>query len=53
MPELPDVTVYVERLDELLTGKRLKIIRIKGPFLLRSVEPRPVAFVEQQDTPRG
>ena len=42
MPELPDITVYVERLDVLLTGKRLEVIRIKGPFLLRTVEPRPV-----------
>ncbi len=42
MPELPDVTVYVERLAALLAGKRLQRLRIGSPFVLRSVEP-PVA----------
>lgn len=39
MPEIPDLTVYVERLDERLTGRRLGGIRIASPFLLRSVSP--------------
>ena len=39
MPELPDVSVYVERLGALLGGQRLEAVRLKSPFLLRSFEP--------------
>ncbi len=39
MPELPDVTVYVERLEALLVGQSLQGVRSKSPFLLRTVEP--------------
>jgi formamidopyrimidine-DNA glycosylase len=41
MPELPDVTVYVERLNALVKGTSLAGIRISSPFLLRSVAPTP------------
>jgi formamidopyrimidine-DNA glycosylase len=44
MPELPDITVYVERLEELLRGRALSGIRLASPFLLRSVEPPLEAF---------
>src|SRR5277367_6469518 len=39
MPELPDITVYVECLQRKLAGQTLRRIRIANPFLLRSVEP--------------
>ncbi len=39
MPELPDVTVYVERLGDLLVGTPLRQARVKSPFLLRSAIP--------------
>lgn len=39
MPELPDVEVYVERLDAFVRGQRLEGIRFTSPFVLRSVEP--------------
>ncbi len=39
MPELPDVTVYVEALRERLVGHRLIRAEIKSPFLLRSATP--------------
>jgi formamidopyrimidine-DNA glycosylase len=39
MPELPDVTVYVEALRERIAGHRLVRVSIRGPFLLRSTEP--------------
>lgn len=39
MPELPDVTVYRERLVAVLGGQRLLDVRIRSPFLLRSVAP--------------
>jgi formamidopyrimidine-DNA glycosylase len=45
MPELPDVSVYLERLTAKIVGHRLARIRIGHPFLLRSVTP-PIAAVE-------
>ncbi len=44
MPELPDVTVYLEALDARIRGARLERIRLANPFVLRSVDP-PVAEV--------
>ena len=40
MPELPDITVYVEALRERISGRSLLAVRLGSPFLLRSVEPR-------------
>src|SRR5262249_8888201 len=45
VPELPDVTVYVEALRERILGRRLERVSIRGPFLLRSAAP-PVSAVE-------
>jgi len=39
MPELPDVTVYVEALRERLLGHAFIRALIRGPFLLRSTYP--------------
>ena len=39
MPELPDITVYVERLDALIRGETLECVRLRSPFVLRSVDP--------------
>ena len=44
MPELPDVTVYVEALEERVCGFALTGMRLKSPFLLRTLEPPPQAF---------
>ncbi len=44
MPELPDVTIYIESLERLLRGKRLIAIRLFNPFLLRTAVP-PLAEV--------
>ena len=41
MPELPDVTVYVEALGRRLVGQPLVRARIAGINLLRTVEPPP------------
>ena len=41
MPELPDVTIYCERLQALLGGRTLERLRILGPAVLKSVEPSP------------
>jgi formamidopyrimidine-DNA glycosylase len=45
VPELPDVTVYVERLSALLVGHPLEAVRLASPFLLRSVDP-PLSSVK-------
>ena len=39
MPELPDITLYIEALDKRILGERLESIRIQSPFLLRTFEP--------------
>jgi formamidopyrimidine-DNA glycosylase len=39
VPELPDITVYVERLAERVAGQPLERVRLASPFLLRSVDP--------------
>jgi formamidopyrimidine-DNA glycosylase len=39
MPELPDITVYLECLERRVAGQTLLQVRLSNPFLLRSVEP--------------
>ena len=39
MPELPDITVYIEALESRIVGQTLQRTRIPKPFLLRSVDP--------------
>ena len=39
MPELPDITVYTERLAALAGGSVLRHIRLLNPFLLRTAVP--------------
>ena len=45
MPELPDVTVYVERLRAVSAGEPLLGMRIASPFVLRTVSPAPKELV--------
>lgn len=45
MPELPDITIYIEGLQARIQGVRLRRIRIAGPFLLRTVAP-PIQAAE-------
>lgn len=45
MPELPDVTLYVECLEERIVGRRLDRARVLKPFLLRTVDP-PLSLAE-------
>ncbi len=45
MPELPDITIYVESLAARVLGQPLDSRTIKTPFVLRSVSP-PVSAVE-------
>ena len=45
MPELPDITVYLERLAPLILDEPLERVVIRNPFVLRSVTP-PLVFVD-------
>lgn len=47
MPELPDIVVYLEALDQRVLGKTLQRITLGSPFLLRTAEP-PLATVHGQ-----
>src|SRR5512143_1863699 len=40
MPELPDISLYCEALEQRIVGRRLERARLNSPFLLRSIEPR-------------
>jgi formamidopyrimidine-DNA glycosylase len=51
MPELPDVTVYIEALDARISGKRLERIRLLNPFLLRTAVP-PISSAEGRKVER-
>lgn len=45
LPELPDITVYLDALERHIVGRRLTNIRVVSPFLLRSVDP-PLSSVD-------
>jgi formamidopyrimidine-DNA glycosylase len=45
MPELPDITVYIEALERRIGGQVLQTIRVNSPFLLRTFEP-PLSVAE-------
>lgn len=45
MPELPDITVYLERLAARTLGALLERVRLASPFFLRSVDP-PLREIE-------
>jgi formamidopyrimidine-DNA glycosylase len=39
MPELPDITIYIEALETRILGQRLEAVRVVSPFLLRTANP--------------
>lgn len=45
MPELPDIVVYIEALEQRIQGAILERIRVASPFLLRTALP-PLSSVE-------
>ena len=45
MPELPDITLYLEALEQRIQGTTLKRVSIASPFLLRTAVP-PLSSVE-------
>ena len=44
MPELPDITVYIEALEQRIAGTTLERVSVGNPFLLRTAVP-PLASV--------
>jgi len=48
MPELPDITVYVEALQSRLRGHELTEVRLGTPFLLRTVDPPLTEIVHKR-----
>jgi formamidopyrimidine-DNA glycosylase len=47
MPELPDISVYIERLQAKVQGHVLQRLRVLNPFVLRTAVP-PIAGVDGQ-----
>jgi formamidopyrimidine-DNA glycosylase len=45
MPELPDITLYLQQLAPRILNQPLVHIALKNPFILRSVDP-PIAALE-------
>ena len=45
MPELPDITIYLEALEKRILGRQLKKVQIGSPFLLRTAAV-PVNAIE-------
>ena len=45
MPELPDVTVYIEAIESRVLGHRLARVKLLNPFILRTAVP-PIASAE-------
>jgi formamidopyrimidine-DNA glycosylase len=45
VPELPDITVYIEALERRVLGRSLERIRVTNPFLLRTTAP-PLSTLE-------
>jgi formamidopyrimidine-DNA glycosylase len=39
VPELPDLIVYIDALRRHIVGRQLENIRLRSPFVLRSVDP--------------
>jgi formamidopyrimidine-DNA glycosylase len=45
MPELPDISVYLEALEPRIRGHKLEKVQLTSPFLLRTATP-PISSVE-------
>ena len=47
MPELPDIVVYIERLEARVVGTQLERIRLASPWVLRTFDP-PITDAENR-----
>jgi formamidopyrimidine-DNA glycosylase len=48
VPELPDLTVYLEALEERVLRRRFEKLRLASPFILRTVSPTPIEAAVRQ-----
>jgi len=48
MPELPDITVYLEALQPRVIGHTLELIQLNSPFLLRTAAP-PISSIQDHE----
>ena len=51
MPELPDVTIYIEALESRIVGHTLERVQIASVFLMRTATP-PISTIEGQEVLR-
>src|SRR5438132_7231614 len=47
MPELPDITIYIEALEKRIIGHTLERVQVTSPFLLRTATP-PINALERK-----
>ncbi len=47
MPELPDITIYIEALRERIVDCEIRRVRVVSPFVLRSADP-PIEAIENR-----
>jgi formamidopyrimidine-DNA glycosylase len=45
MPELPDITAYLDALEPRVVGQPLERFRVGNPFLVRTIRPEPADLV--------
>ena len=48
MPELPDITVYIDALQKRIAGQAIQKVRLASPFLLRTFRP-PIESVQGRE----
>jgi formamidopyrimidine-DNA glycosylase len=48
MPELPDINVYIEALEQRILGRAIQRVQVGSPFLLRTVDP-PLSACEGRE----
>jgi formamidopyrimidine-DNA glycosylase len=50
MPELPDITIYIEALAPRVLGHPLERLRIGNPFIVRTIDPPPAELAGRRVT---
>jgi formamidopyrimidine-DNA glycosylase len=50
MPELPDITIYIEALTPRVLGQPLERLRLGNPFIVRTIEPPPAELAGRRVT---
>ncbi len=48
MPELPDITVYIEALEERVVRQPVESVRVSSPFVVRTFDPPLSSIVGKQ-----